>query len=435
MSKSPFSYWIALISMAASSALAQMPPAKILTLKDAHEIALRNQPRIRAADIGALAAGQRVYEARSAFFPTIVGNITSAGASDSNTRIASGGLNNPSVYDRNSEGIVINQLITDFGRTANLTDSTKLRARAEETNAIATRAQVILQVDAAYYSVLQSVAVQRVASETVTNRELLLENVSTLASNKLRSDLDVSFAKVTLGEGQLLLNKASNDFHAAYVTLATLLGETNAPPYRLVDEPLPKDTDYKINDLINSALSNRPELASLRLQREADSKFAKAEKALNYPILSAVAVGGIIPVRDTSKFNKDYAAAGVNLAIPLFNGNLYTARQHEAELIAYRTSELLRDQENNVIRDVQIALQNVLFSQQQLKISQSLLDNANQALVLADARYQLGSTSIIELSQAQLNKTAAEIAVASARYDVLLQISRLNYQTGKSPLE
>ncbi|MBI3877902.1 MAG: TolC family protein, partial [Verrucomicrobia bacterium] len=46
------------------------------------------------------------------------------------------------------------------------------------------------------------------------------------------------------------------------------------------------------------------------------------------------------------------------------------------------------------------------------------------------ARYQLGISSIVELSQAQLNKTAAEIAQASAKYDYLIQRAVLNYQVG-----
>jgi outer membrane protein len=410
-------------------------PKQTLTLKQAHEIAIHNQPRIAAADLSVLAAGQKVIQARSAFFPTITANATAAGVeNDNNTRIAAGALNNPSVFDRNAEGVTISQVITDFGRTGNLTDSSKLRARAEQTNAIATRAQIMLQVDAAYFAVLQAQAVQRVAAETVKTREVLLESVTALASNKLRSDLDVSFAKVTLGEGQLLKNKADNDNQAAYAILTALLGEANGPAYQLVEEPLPADQTEKIGNLIATALAKRPELSSLRLEREAAGKFAKAEKALHYPIVSAVGTAGFIPVRD-SHFARDYAAAGVNLAIPLFSGNLYTARQREAELTALRVAEVLRDQENNIIRDVQIAWQNVTFAQQQLKLSESLLGNASQALALAEARYSLGSSSIVELSQAQLNKTAAEIAVASARYDNLLQVSRLNYQIGKSPLD
>jgi outer membrane protein len=49
---------------------------------------------------------------------------------------------------------------------------------------------------------------------------------------------------------------------------------------------------------------------------------------------------------------------------------------------------------------------------------------------LAEARYNLGLSSIVELSQAQLNKTRAEIEQASARYDYQARMSSLRYQLG-----
>lgn len=62
--------------------------------------------------------------------------------------------------------------------------------------------------------------------------------------------------------------------------------------------------------------------------------------------------------------------------------------------------------------------------------TQQLLDEANQAVDLAQSRYKLGLSSIIELSQAQLNQTQAQIEQASAKYDYESLISALNFQTG-----
>ena len=92
------------------------------------------------------------------------------------------------------------QLITDFGRTANLSQSAKYRAKAEEDNAQVTRDQILLAVDSAFYGALQAQAVTKVARQTVTSRQVFLDQVSALASNKLRSELDVSFAKVNVDD-------------------------------------------------------------------------------------------------------------------------------------------------------------------------------------------------------------------------------------------
>src|ERR1051325_8761064 len=124
-----------------------------LSLEEAHETALKNHPRISIAELRVLAARQVTREVQSAFFPTLSANVVAVGIAEENTRLAAvGALNNPSIFNRNAEGLIISQLITDFGRTANLAGSAKLRAKAEESNAQATRAQILLQVDGAYYA-------------------------------------------------------------------------------------------------------------------------------------------------------------------------------------------------------------------------------------------------------------------------------------------
>ena len=62
--------------------------------------------------------------------------------------------------------------------------------------------------------------------------------------------------------------------------------------------------------------------------------------------------------------------------------------------------------------------------------TEELVHNAAEAYDLAEARYKIGSSSIVELSQAQLSLTSAQIANTNARYDVLIQQARLDYATG-----
>jgi outer membrane protein len=106
------------------------------------------------------------------------------------------------------------------------------------------------------------------------------------------------------------------------------------------------------------------------------------------------------------------------------------ARQREAELKAAADDELLRSVENNVIRDVRIAWLDVSDAVAQLKTTEQLAANAAEAFTLAHARYQAGLSSIVELSDAQLNLTSAQISEANARYNVLIQQANLDYQTG-----
>lgn len=404
---------------------------RMLTLADAEQIALKDHPQIAQANYLLLAAQEAVKETRAGYFPTANLYADAVGANVEGTRILAGGLNNPSVYDRGAGGVQVNQLLTDFGRTANLTASSKYQARAEGQNANATREDVLLQVDAGYYSALAAQAVLRVARQTLDTRQVLLDQITALATNKLRSELDVSFAQVEVQQARLLVEKSQNDADAAMAMLSTALGYSEFHQFQLADQtPATNALTGDVSSLVQTALSHRPELLSLRFDQDAAVRFAKSQRDSRLPTLEAVGVAGGSPWRDDKYLRSDYAAGGVQLSLPLFAGGYYVAKQREAELRAKADAELLRSVENNVIRDVRIAWLDLNDALEQLHTTEELAANADEAFTLAQARYESGLSSIVELSDAQLNLTSAQIAETNARYNVLIQQANLNYQTG-----
>ncbi|MGO8925694.1 MAG: TolC family protein [Limisphaerales bacterium] len=401
-----------------------------LTLQEAHQAALRSHPAISVADLKALAARQVTRQFRSAFLPTLSANAVAVGAANDNTRLSAiAALNNPIIYDRNAEGLILSQLITDFGRTANLTGSAKLQAQAEANSAQATREQILLAVDGAFFAGQQAQSVTRVAKQTVAERQVFLDYVSLMASNKLRSELDASIARVNVEDAKLLLIKAQNDVQAAFAQLANLMGLREQKSYRLVEEPLPPELSTNISDFVQLALRSRPDLLSLRNSQEAALKFARAERALRYPTFSAVGSAGLVPIGN-SALGDNYAAGGLILTLPLYAGGLYSARQQEAELRSQAAAESLRDLENNVIRDVRIAWLNAQNAFDRLRITAQLLENTKQSYELAHARFTNGISSIVEFNLAELNLLSAQIAYADTQYEYLVRRSALDYQTG-----
>jgi outer membrane protein len=257
-----------------------------------------------------------------------------------------------------------------------------------------------------------------------------LQEIQTMAQNKLRSDLDVSFASVDLDQANILVAKATNDLNASFAVLSSLLADREPETFILASVPMPPNITNDVTALIQEALSLRPDLARLRFERDAAKEFAKAENKLVYPSVSAIGTAGIIPT-GASQLPWDYAAAGVNVNVPIFAGGLYKARRREAEYQAEAANQTLRDEENNIIRDVQITKLNLEYATQRLGLTERLLKNANDALQLAQARFKAGLSSIVELSQAELNQTSAQIAEADARYDYQSQHSALDYQLGR----
>ena len=403
-----------------------------LTLADAERMAIEHNPNISVARLIALAQAQVTREVRSGELPTATGSLTAVGAHD-NSRITAGLLNNPSIYDRAAGGLTVSQLITDFGRTHNLVRSAQSSAKAQLEDERATELDITLTVDQAYYQALTSQAVLKVAEETVNQRQATVDQVGALAKAKLRSDLDSSFANVQLSQAKLLLLDAQNDASDAMASLNTVLGSEQNIHYTLVDEttanpePAPQDAEA----LLQTAFTARPDLEALNDKYTAARQFSAAEHDLWRPTVSALAAVGGTPVRADQIQSSWYGAAGANISIPVFNGFLYNARAQEAKLRANAAGEQVRGLRDEIARDLRTAVLNAQNAFQRIGVTQEMLSESNMALDLAEARYKIGLSGIVELTQAQLAQTQAEIAYANARYAYQTALAVVRFQTGQ----
>jgi len=390
-----------------------------LTLAEAEAIALKNNPQITVGRLRALAAEQYVRETRSALLPNAYLSLTAVDANPG-SRIAAGFLNNPILFPRAAGGASVNQLVTDFGRSSNLLSSSEFSAKAEDQNAAATRADILLAVDQAFYNSLDTQALVHVAEETVEARQTLVDKVQALTSAKLKSELDLSFSKVELARSKLLLLEARNNYQAALAGLSAVLGYPTEQNFQLVEETSPLTPPASdVQPLIQQALEQRPEIQALQFEVASAQKFGNAEHDLWRPSVSALGVVGEAPVRDEHIPNW-YGAVGVNINIPVFNGFLYNARAKAADLQTEADRQRLRDLENTTSRDVRVSWQDTNRAYERLSVTQQLRQQADLALDLAQARYTLGLGSIVEFTQAELQKTEADIADTDATYQYRL---------------
>jgi outer membrane protein len=406
-------------------------PRTTLTLAQAESLALRNNPQITIGKLRALEALQNVRATRSALLPTAYLSLTGVD-SEAGSRIAAGALNNPIVFPRAAAGAAVSQLITDFGRSTNLLSSSELAAKAEDKSAAATTADVTIAVDRSFYNCLETRQLLIVANQTVGARQTLVEKIQALANAKLRSDLDLSFTKVDLTRAKLLQLEAENNQKSCLASLSALLGYPDQQDFDLLDpapapgadaqtspqaQPQPPAPD--VAPLILQALQQRPEVAALQLQVNSAQKNASAEHDLKRPTVGALGVVGIAPVRDPA-IPSWYGAVGVNVNIPVFSGFLYESRAKTADLQTQVARQRLAQLRNDIARDVRISWQDTNRAYQRLAVTQQLREQAGLALDLAQTRYNLGLSSIVEYSQAELAKTEADIADTDATYQYRL---------------
>jgi outer membrane protein len=256
-----------------------------------------------------------------------------------------------------------------------------------------------------------------------------------LTQNKLRSTLDLTFANVNLSQARLLQLDAQNNADATMAALDEVLGLDRPVHYSLVDitknNPPPPPDEQALLDL---AVKQRPDLQSLDLTRQSQEKFSRAQRDQMLPTLSALGTVGASPVRPGQYYVSSWdGAIGANLNIPIFNGFLYSAAAKEAQLRAQAAAQQTRQRKDVIVRDVQTAWLDANNAFTRLAVTAQLLNQANESLGLAQTRYKLGLSSIVELSQAQLQQTEAEITNTNAQYQYRLTLAALNFQTGVQP--
>lgn len=400
-----------------------------LTLKQAWEIALKNHPRIQSGELMSQAAEQEIDITRSDYLPQIWGSAAGVEAQNGTRVAATDGINNPLIIGRGSLGVSLSQLITDFGRTGHQVQAAKAQAQAEAARTEDTREQVLMEATRAYYDALRAQALLNVAAATLTARNDFLEQITVMRDVGRRSDLDLSIARQEVAEAELLQTQAQGGVDNAFAVLSQALGYGEQRQFSLQEatiSPLPSGFDA----LVQKAIDQNPHLRALQAEAQAARRTYEAERALNYPTVSAIAYAGVTPLHESGVIDENYSAAGVVLNVPFYTGGRLSAVGQRAELRAAAFERDLQAGKNDITRDLRVVWNDVHTAYTGIDTTKKMLDSANEALDLTTAGYQIGRNSIVDLAQAKLNKIQAQIANVNALYDYLIQRETLEYKVG-----
>jgi outer membrane protein len=406
-------------------------PSVAFTLAAAETQALKNLPRLQAQRLRAQAAGKRITESRSAYFPQAAGNLTAVKA-NIDSAVAAGALTTSSISSRAAVGGALVQMITDFGQTSNRVQSARFAAKAADQDAERTRQFTVMQVREAYFAAQAAQSVLGTARAVLDFRRVTLRQLTALAQSQLRSTLDVQFAQVLVSEAELAQVQALTNVRKTQAQLAATMGEEFEANYTLTDEPLPANPGPDSSGYIAEAMTDRPDLKALHLRSESAMHQARAERDLNFPTVNALAAGGEVPVHDTT-IQHEYGAVGVNVNIPIFNGGLYTARAAAARLEANAADQDASQRKVDVIRDVRMAWADARDAYLEIGVTQRLAEESGVAMRLAQARYDASLGSIVELNQAELNQTSALIGAATAKFDYQRAMTEFQFEMGNLP--
>jgi outer membrane protein TolC len=211
--------------------------------------------------------------------------------------------------------------------------------------------------------------------------------------------------------------------------LATVVGWPANIPFDVADEPeeLPFNTiSRNVEELINLAQQQRPELAAARATVRQNEAELHQAKSAQWPQL--VASGQVSPFVSRESSGTDYATnyfAGVQLQIPIFQGFSLTnaVRVARAELEASRSALTL--QQEAVISEVWTSYYNFRTAAEQLQASDVLLASAKESFDASLTRYRSGVGDIIELLNAQTVLADARAEHVQARTSLYTSYAEL----------
>jgi outer membrane protein TolC len=312
-----------------------------LTLREAEQIALRENPQVMGSRLAALAT-ERGLSAGPAWMPRIDFLMSAIQAPDP-TRVGAqpGAITNPAIIPHFAFGMHLTMPVTDFGRSAMMRDAARERSLAQKEQSRLIRAQVLLAVRTAYWGLWRAQELERLA-----------------ASSELESTL------------------ARNNRLIAAMELATLLGRRPTEPMEAEDAPDLKLEVYDIEELIARALDSSPALEERRHLSTAASKTASAERRAVLPVISFIGSAGLVPVAAARYPGDSYSAGGFLVSVPVLPRQPVTGRREEAELLREAALASMRGVEDRIAKDVAAEVVRINSASASLALARRNLDEA-----------------------------------------------------------
>ena len=421
------------------SKVSAAPARQTLTLDAAIDLALKSHPSETQARAAVDVASSRVVESRSQYLPQVVGTgqyqrltynptnkpgvfVPTATATGTATTTSTAPVALTTSWTRTSDfftfGGTASQLIYDFGQTSDRWSSAQASESAATQSEHAVQVQIISNVRKAYFQARAQRDLIDVAAEAVANQKMHVDQIQKLFAQGMRPEIDQVTAETGLANAQVQLISAQNAYDLACAAFSQAIGRSTATSYEPGTDDMPPvvDEDAPLDRLLESALHDRPELASFAKQREAQEKMVSAARGGYGPNLQAQAsIAGTGVALDNLAPNW---WVGALLTWPIFQGGLTQGQVAEAQATLHSINAQEDTFRLQVRIDVDQAALAVRAARATLTAALVALENARKQLQLAEARYAAGMGSVIELSDAQVTRTMAAAQEVSARFSL-----------------
>jgi outer membrane protein TolC len=385
-------------------------------LQQCVDIALKRSPTIFAAVYTVNAAGARVGQALSAYYP----QVSLSGAYNKGSLAVDPTNSTQTLYQGDA---MLTQNIYDFGRTPSTVRIQRLNEDAARSDQRNTVSQVVFGVKQSYYSLLQAEKNRDVAIETVKLTRDQLDQAKGFYDAGVKSKYDVTSAEVNLSNANLALIRAENTLQIARVTLKNSMGAPDIPDFAIGDTLAFQKYPITFNDAVQRAYANRPDLQSVQAKKEASKESVSLARTGYYPALSGNATYG----RADTQFvpEKSGWSAGVTLTFPLFSGFLtnYQVKEAKENLNTQQANEETLRQ--SILLDVQQAYLNMSALEEGVAVAELTVRQSQENYDIVNGRYSAGVGSPLDV-------TNALVGLANAKTNYIAALA--NYKIAEAAL-
>lgn len=416
-------------------------PARVLTLAQVEHLALAQQPQMLVARTQTDVAQAGVEQARAPLLPQVTlsgqysqqtGNFVARPGSLPSATSPAPSINLAKSYGFWNFGVTGTQLIYDFGQTWDKYRSASSTLEFQRLFERTTQLQLIANARRIYFNVRANKDLVGVARETLQDQETHLKQVAGFVTVGTQPPIALAQQKAAVATARVQLISAQNNYETSKAQLNQASGIVGDTDYDVGEEVLAPvdDEDQPLETLVAKAMANRPELAALGKQHEAEQAAVRSAKGAYGPSVAAQAgftevgsnLDGLVP-----NWN-----AGLLLTWPIFQGGLTNGQVHQAEATlagvdAQQSLEVLQ-----VRLDVNSAQLAVRAAKTTIDAAEDAVTSAREQLRLAEQRYATGVGSIIELNDAQVAYTTAAAQLVQARYQLASARAQLLAALGRT---
>ncbi len=387
----------------------------VLSLADCLELALINNPKIKAAYAKSEIAKYQKWETLSGYTPRLDWTSSINRNKPDLTMLRNNSIA-VSAFNKYTLGqIGIKQLVWDFGYTQNQYTINKIEYEKSKTEIDKTVNEVVASVKDAYYNLQYALDRKKVALDSLDDYTNIFNQASAFWEVGTTTKVDVLFAQTNLENARAELIASDNNIDIAYSKLNNAIGLPFVDAYNIDTSISYEPVTITMKEAIEIANNSRPDLKGAMLNVDMANQAVKLSWKTMLPKLEVQAnwaTGGVSDWTDKTWYNY-----GGFLTFPTVNPVLLRNQVKEAKAQYEAMQFETKSQLNDIYYDIQNVYTRLKDASARIPVAKAALERAKENYELTSGRYKVGYGNVIELKDAQVALSSAKLSYYQTIYE------------------